>query len=424
MGLIAKRVKLEFASSVTNPAMEPARVKLIKNFKDDGASSEANQAIQKIDRVDLVSSEINGHRHSINVQLMNGKLDFIVFYSNPPVRNTFDEPNMHTHQMMYDEENDGYILLPNDGHSHFLEFSKVRDFLRRVMRQKSNENITKHATANDMKDESFVSFLKSATLNGQEIKPLDIETKKMLSKSINTNGNDGESTPPVINKTNEDITMSDTPVDNKTKEELDALKAEVESLKAVKAVIDLPADQIEFYKSIETDEAKEEFLAKSDEDKAEAVKAASDEKANDIVVIEGAEFSKSDPKDAVVIKMHEDAKKSAEKALALEVSKAAEDNFGELPFTSEEKIALQKGIGTNEELTKKLKGLLKSDVFKAGRVSHSAPAVLPEAGDADELDKFVKEALAKTKSENPLMSERDAMIKVLGSAEYNEFISQ
>lgn len=182
-------------------------------------------------------------------------------------------------------------------------------------------------------------------------------------------GNDEETTMPVdekkvaeLEKQVADLTASVT----KANEASEALKKELEAATAAKAAADAIAKLSDVekahYATLKGDDDKKMFLEMSEDDRKKATKKAAD--ADEVVKIEGQEIRKSVVGEATftvmksqaerIAKAEDDIKKAREEGEMATLRKRADDQYGHVPGTTDERASMLREIGKMDKETQAL----------------------------------------------------------------------
>ena len=228
-----------------------------------------------------------------------------------------------------------------------------------------------------------------------------------MSKTVNGNQGDNDMT-----KTND--------TDNRVKE----LEAELAKSNAINA---MDADTRAYFDSLD-DAGKDDFLAKSADERSADIAKAAEGKAVVFKAADGTEYTKADDPRLVQMAKDRDADRKrledAEKRAAEADLRKRADDLAHIPGTTEDRMAMLKAIdGIPDEAARKrsLEALTaQNEAIGKATVTHGHVAATPEAGSAEaQLDELAKKHAADND-----MSEAAAYDAVLKTARGQELYAQ
>lgn len=216
--------------------------------------------------------------------------------------------------------------------------------------------------------------------------------------------------------TKEDTTMADKTELEKVQEQLDSVTKRAEMAELIAKASDA---EKEFMKEMD-DDKKKEFMALKPEDRTEKMRVA--KAADEVLIVEGEEIRKSVVGAGMfaVIKSQQkrlddqaaDVRKAQEAAELSDLRKRADDEFANLPGTTDERALVLKAMGKMDEAVRKsLEAILKAGqaALKAGFTKAGSSHVpVAEPGSASEQ----LTTLAKKYAEEHKVSEAVAYDKV------------
>ena len=362
------RFRLDEISVVPRGAQPGADITIEKGA-DDVNEHEKN------DLVDLFTSTNMGHNHGVRVAVENQSLNFYVYFSE--MTDTSGQDTRHDHQVIRTESGD-FQLSEQFGHSHTIAAADVESAIMRAVN-------------------------KGAKL------PEGIKVADLMAGFKQSDKPDGDNSMNEADKKALEDKIAETQAENKT----------------LKAVSELPTEQKAHYDSLD-ETGKATFLAKSAEDKAKDVKAAS--AATDVVFtdVEGKEYKRGDVTDTELdlLKKFDALQRENAELKAKDADRTAESKVKELshlPGTDAEKLEMVKAIEAIPNTEQREKAF---NVLKANGAS---PSMFVKTGLDTEGEDFVDTSSSKASQDtfdalvkkemdaNPNLKKSDAIQRVMKS---------
>lgn len=339
---IMRAFKMDEISAVDRPAQQGARALIMKRYEEP---SDISTEIKKkgVDYVDILSEVEAGHQHGIQIGRGEDGVSLIVSYAG------MDNDTRHDHQVV--REGEMWVMSTNMGHTHELDQAAM------------NNAVT-----------AFVT-------KGENADPDDNTAKNAGSAGMVNEEEEPEMT-------------------EKNQAELDALTKRAERAEAIAA---MPADVRKHFDGLPV-EAQDAFIAKSEDERAEIVKAAAEANAVVYTATDGTEYTKSD--DPRLVKMAKDRDadrkelaKSAAAAKDLEIENIAK-SLTHLPGDLDARKALVKSVQSIEDEAQRTRAMdaLKAQdaalgqAFKSAGTTGAAAPVSDAETQLNELAKAEMEA--------------------------------
>lgn len=294
---IMRRFRISEISAVDRPAQQGALATIIKRDAELEGPDEIDadrEGIEKMDRVDLLTSSESGHQHGLRIHHDGEEGTYImVHYA------AGEGGETHDHQVMIDADGN-MVMSENQGHTHEIDRAQFEAMiLRRIT-----------------KDE------------GDDADPLEAQATTNASVA---SAHEGDTD---VSKSEELATV-----------EARAVRAE--------AIVALNKADREFFDSLEGTEAQDAFLAKSAEGRAEDIAKAAE--ANAVVYTDrkGREYTKADGERMIELAKEADAEAQKREEAAVEKADADLTKRAEaldfLPGSVDSRKALLKAIDGIED---------------------------------------------------------------------------
>ena len=406
-----KKFRMDEISAVDNPAQSGAKMVLMK--RADGAVDEGSNPFTK---------SHDGHKHAIDVCADgDGKMSVLVGFSGDP-------ENPHQHEITFTEDGSLVVSKCND-HTHEIDGSVVNAILfdclmkkrdpeeikadfyqKRTFTAEQRRNMASSGQA--MSDGSFPIANRGDLMNAIQAfgrsKDKSATAKHIRSRAKSLGLTDllpSEGELANLMKKREDSRMS-TETEAKLADMQKKLDANDKALKKANALASMNDAEKAYYKSL-NDKDQEEFINKSSEERAAAMKAAKEDNPVVYKSLDGTEFTKSDdPRLVAMAKRGDEQEKELAKARSInadnELRKRAETEFQYLPGDVDVRMQLIKSADSipDEGVRKKALEALKAQNTEMSKAfaNHGSSATLQKDGDQvdaeAELDRLTKARMA------------------------------
>jgi len=171
---IMRAFKIEEISAVDRPAQEGARSAILKR----DTTEEGNNGVDKFDRVDLLTSSVDGHQHGIKVSRDGDETYLYVSYAGG------EEGTSHDHQIMVTPEGD-VVMSENMGHTHEIDRDDLLNMLMSGMSMLKGEPAdpiveTAEPNGEQTVNEQEIAEMQTALKRSEAIVAMDAPTREFF----------------------------------------------------------------------------------------------------------------------------------------------------------------------------------------------------------------------------------------------------